>query len=317
MEDKVTIGDFALIIGLTHFVIENVWLLAEMIGQINEATGAAKQSLKAIFIPIEIADKPDTKELIVTKGEIIFDKVHFQYKGTASLFQNKSIVIPSGQKVGLVGYSGSGKSTFVNLILRLYDIQNGEILIDNQDIRDVTQESLHQNIGMIPQDPSLFHRSLMENIRYGRIDATNEEVIEAAKKAHAHEFIDKLPLKYGSLVGEKGIKLSGGQRQRIAIARAILKNAPILILDEATSALDSVVEHEIQESLKNLMNRKTTIVIAHRLSTLLNMDRILVFDNGIIVEDGKHEELLKNGGRYKELWDGQVGGFLPESDDGE
>ena len=312
IEDKVTIGDFVLIIGLMHFVIDNVWWLADMIGQINEAIGAAKQSLRAIFTPIEITDKLNASNLIVTKGEIIFDKVHFQYKGNDKFFQNKSIKISSGQKIGLVGYSGSGKSTFVNLILRLYDISDGAILIDNQDIRDVTQESLHQNIGMIPQDPSLFHRTLMENIRYGRIDASDEEVIEAAKQAHAHEFIDKLPLKYESLVGERGIKLSGGQRQRIAIARAILKNAPILILDEATSALDSVVEHEIQESLELLMKGKTTIVIAHRLSTLLHMDRILVFDNGVIIEDGNHEELLMNDGRYKELWDAQVGGFLPE-----
>jgi ATP-binding cassette subfamily B protein len=185
-------------------------------------------------------------------------------------------------------------------------------LIDGQDIRDVTQDSLRENIAMIPQDPSLFHRSLMENIRYGRIDTTDEEVIEAAKKAHAHGFIEKLQQGYGSLVGERGIKLSGGQRQRIAIARAILKNAPILILDEATSQLDSVTENLIQESLWKLMQNKTTIVIAHRLSTLLHMDRILVFDKGKIVEDGTHSDLLTKGGVYKNLWDAQVGGFLDD-----
>jgi ATP-binding cassette subfamily B protein len=189
-------------------------------------------------------------------------------------------------------------------------VTDGAILIDGQDIRDVTQDSLRENIAMIPQDPSLFHRSLMENIRYGRIDTTDEEVIEAAKKAHAHGFIEKLQQGYGSLVGERGVKLSGGQRQRIAIARAILKNAPILILDEATSQLDSVTENLIQESLWKLMQNKTTIVIAHRLSTLLHMDRILVFDKGKIVEDGTHSDLLTKGGVYKNLWDAQVGGFL-------
>jgi len=191
-------------------------------------------------------------------------------------------------------------------------VTDGAILIDGQDIRDVTQDSLRENIAMIPQDPSLFHRSLMENIRYGRIDTTDEEVIEAAKKAHAHGFIEKLQQGYGSLVGERGIKLSGGQRQRIAIARAILKNAPILILDEATSQLDSVTENLIQESLWKLMQNKTTIVIAHRLSTLLHMDRILVFDKGKIVEDGTHSDLLTKGGVYKNLWDAQVGGFLDD-----
>jgi len=196
------------------------------------------------------------------------------------------------------------------LILRLYDVTNGSIIIDGQDIRDVSQDSLHKNIAMIPQDPSLFHRSLMDNIRYGRIDATDEEVIEAAKKAHAHEFIKMLPQGYDSLVGERGVKLSGGQRQRIAISRAILKDAPILILDEATSQLDSVTESLIQDSLWELMQDKTTIVIAHRLSTLLHMNRVLVFDQGKIVEEGSPDELLAKGGLYKKLWDAQVGGFL-------
>ena len=209
------------------------------------------------------------------------------------------MTIEAGQKVGLVGYSGGGKSTFVNLILRLFDVTDGHILIDGQDIRNVTQDSLRSNIAMIPQDPSLFHRTLMENIRYGRIEATDEEVIEAAKKAHAHEFISKLPQGYESPVGERGVKLSGGQRQRIAIARAILKNAPILILDEATSQLDSVTESDIQESLWELMQGKTTIVIAHRLSTLLHMDRIIVFDQGKIVEDGTHTEFLRTMGYIK------------------
>jgi len=196
------------------------------------------------------------------------------------------------------------------LIMRLYDVTDGCIMIDGKNIRDVTQDSLRENIAVIPQDPSLFHRTIMENIRYGRINATDEEVIEATKKAHAHDFITCLADGYNSLVGERGIKLSGGQRQRIAIARAIVKNAPILILDEATSQLDSVTEALIQESLWTLMQNKTTIVIAHRLSTLLHMDRILVFEGGNIVEDGSHSDLLLKNNLYKKLWDAQVGGFL-------
>ncbi|MGI4776029.1 MAG: ABC transporter ATP-binding protein, partial [Janthinobacterium lividum] len=218
----------------------------------------------------------------------------------------------SGEKIGLVGYSGSGKSTFVNLILRLYDIESGEILIDDQNIASVTQDSLRANIAMIPQDPSLFHRSLMENIRYGKIGASEEEVIEAAKAAKAHEFIKALPQGYDSLVGERGIKLSGGQRARIAIARAILKDAAILIFDEATSALDSVTEGYIQDSLNKLMQNKTTIIIAHRLSTLMKMDRIVVFDGGKITQDGSHTELLSEDGLYKTLWNAQIAGFIDD-----
>jgi ATP-binding cassette subfamily B protein len=250
--------------------------------------------------------------LRVTKGKITFSKVRFNYKNTKPLFRRKSVIIEPGQKIGLVGYSGSGKTTFVSLILRLYDVTSGQILIDGQDIRDVTQDSLRCHISLIPQEPSLFHRTVMENIRYGRLEASDEEVIEAAKKAYAHEFIMQLPEAYDSLVGERGIKLSGGQRQRIAIARAILKNAPILMLDEATSQLDSVTEIEIQKSLWVLMQNKTTLVVAHRLSTLLQMDRILVFDQGKIVEDGTHAELLAENGLYKGLWDAQVGGFLQD-----
>ena len=270
------------------------------------------EALSIIFSFKEIRDKEDARILNCTRGKIVFDRVKFHYKGTEPLFRDKSVEIAAGQKVGLVGYSGGGKTTFANLILRLYNVTGGAILIDGQDIREVTQDSLRENIAMIPQDTSLFHRSLTENIRYGRINATDDEVIEAAKKAHAHEFISRLPQGYDSLVGERGIKLSGGQRQRIAIARAILKNAPILILDEATSQLDSVTENLIQESLRELMQNKTAIVIAHRLSTLLYMDRILVFDKGRIVADGSHDELLARGRLYKNLWNAQVGGFLPD-----
>jgi ATP-binding cassette subfamily B protein len=291
-------------------IIENFWNIAKDMRDFWEKMGNIIQGLAIIQAPIDIKDSPDATELVITKGEIVFDNVLFQYHDAESLFEHQSVVIKSGQKVGLVGYSGSGKSTFVNLILRLFDVTQGRILIDDQDIRDVTQDSLHEAITMIPQDPSLFHRSLVENIAYGKKDATHKEIIAAAKRAHAHEFIVTLAQGYDTQVGERGIRLSGGQRQRISIARAILKNSPILILDEATSQLDSVTESKIQDSLWDLMQGKTTLVIAHRLSTLLHMDRILVFKQGSIVEDGSHEELLAKDGLYKKLWEAQIGGFL-------
>ncbi|MFI4937784.1 MAG: ABC transporter ATP-binding protein [Candidatus Berkiellales bacterium] len=310
---QVSPGDFAMILTINMTLIELLWMTSNEMRTFSENVGAVQQGLSLIFVPHEIQDKKDAKPLVVDHGEIVFDKVKFQYQGDEPLFENKSVRILPGQKVGLVGFSGSGKSTFVNLILRLFDVTEGKILIDNQEICAVTQDSLRLNIGMIPQDPSLFHRTLIENIRYGRENATDEEVIQAAKQAHAHEFIARLSQGYQSLVGERGIKLSGGQRQRIAIARVILKNAPILMLDEATSQLDSVSEKYIQESLWKLMQNKTTIVIAHRLSTLLHMDRILVFDRGKIVQDGTHESLLAKEGLYKTLWEAQVGGFLLDS----
>ena len=315
IQQLVSIGDFALILGLSFEAAWITWWSIEQLYNFNKAVGKCKQSMTNLFVPIEIKDQENAKSLVVTKGQILFSNVRFQYKEAEPLFQNKSVIIEAGQKVGLVGYSGSGKTTFVNLILRLYDINDGHILIDKQDISEVTQDSLHSYIAMIPQDPSLFHRTLLENIRYGKVEATDDEVIEAAKQAHAHEFIIELANGYNSLVGERGIKLSGGQRQRIAIARSILKNAPILILDEATSQLDSLTESKIQESLWNLMQNRTTIVIAHRLSTLLCMDRILVFDHGNIVQDGKHADLLHQKGLYKTLWDAQVGGFLLDDKD--
>jgi ATP-binding cassette subfamily B protein len=311
----ISVGDFALILGLSMEVAHITWYTMSQVDEFNEAVGKCKQSLSYLIVSQDIQDEENAGALHVTKGQIAFKDVKFHYKGTEPLFQNKSVTIESGQKVGLVGYSGSGKSTFANLILRLYDVTDGHIYIDGQDIREVSQDSLRRNIAMIPQDPSLFHRSLMDNIRYGRIEASDQEVMLAAQKAHADEFINKLPQGYESPVGERGVKLSGGQRQRIAIARAILKNAPILILDEATSQLDSITETHIQESLWDLMQGKTTLVIAHRLSTLLHMDRILVFDKGKIIEDGTHAELLKNNSLYKKLWHAQVGGFLPDKPD--
>lgn len=308
----ISIGDFALILGISMELGHMMWYTMYQVDQFNQALGKCKQSFRALVLPHDIMDKNEALQLVVTQGRIDFSKVKFHYQGTKTLFQNKSVTIEAGQKVGLVGYSGSGKTTFVNLILRLYDVVDGQILIDGQDIQFVTQDSLRLAIAMIPQDPTLFHRSLKDNISYGRTDATDDEIVVASQKAHAHEFISLLPEGYDALVGERGVKLSGGQRQRIAIARAILKNAPILIVDEGTSQLDSITESNIQDSLWELMQGKTTLVIAHRLSTLLHMDRILVFDKGHIIEDGTHSELLKKAGLYKTLWDAQIGGFLPE-----
>jgi len=309
----VTGGDFALILTINMNIINTLWTLSSDIGLLSDHLGNITQGLSTILSPLTITDAPHATSLCITEGRICYDNVTFHYPQSELFFKKISVVIEPGQKVGLVGYSGSGKSTFVNLILRLHDVTSGHIFIDNQDIRTVTQHSLHKAIGTIPQDPSLFNRALRENICYGRPDATDAEIIEAAKQAHAHEFISELPHGYDMTVGERGSKLSGGQRQRIAIARAVLKNAPILILDEATSQLDTITERKIQESLWQLMQGKTTIIIAHRLSTLLHMDRILVFDQGSIVEDATHYELLARNGLYKTLWNAQVNGLLPNS----
>lgn len=308
-QDHITIGDCVLILTLCIAVSTEVWDLTQEIGDMFEELGSFNQSM-SLITPYILTDIKDPKHLKVTKGEIIFKNVTFNYYHNNNLFQDQSVKILSTQRVGLVGFSGSGKTTFVNLIIRLHDIQKGEILIDGQNVREVTQDSLRDNISVIPQESILFHRTILDNIRYGKKDARVEEVIEAAKAAHIHEFITSLPEGYNSLCGERGNNLSGGQRQRIVIARAILKNAPILILDEATSSLDSKTEELIDDSLRYLMQNKTVIVIAHRLSTLLNMDRILVFEEGSIVEDGRHDQLLKNSKLYKKLWDSQVKGLI-------
>ncbi len=306
----VTTGDFVFIISITIMIINYIFGIAELISRMLEKIGICNQAISVVYVPHTIVDAVSAIPLRIKKAEIVFKNVNFGYKQDNIFLQNFNIAIPATQKVGLVGYSGSGKTTFVNLLIRLFDIQEGEIKIDQQNIKHVTQSSLREHIAFIPQNPILFHRSFMENIRYGKLDATDIEVIEAAKKAHAHEFILASHQGYDSLIGENGIKISGGQRQRLAIARAILKNAPILILDEATSSLDSVTEIFIQESLKELMQNKTVIIIAHRLSTLLTTDRILVFDQGKIVEDGTHNTLLTQHRLYFALWSAQVGGFL-------
>ncbi len=409
-QGSVTLGDFFMLFGINNWVIHMMWASAQELRGFLEDIGTMNQALNVMNEPLKIKDTEDASKLVMQEkngGEIIFENVSFAYgENSNPIFSGKNLVIKPGQKVGLVGQSGSGKSTFVNLVLRLFDVTSGRILIDGQDISRVTQDSLRSAIGMIPQDPSLFHRTLAENISYGisipnsafdyplsqvgkesnpdpsiepSIISTNQhqtrlvfsasgahaspihsvsaltnqpcltqvseilndsnngsrfnlnlfplvvegdqgpegwdnQIIEAAKKSHAHEFISQLPESYNSLVGERGIKLSGGQRQRIAIARAFLKNAPILILDEATSALDSITEEQIQDSLKQLVKDKTTLVIAHRLSTLRDMDRILVFDSGKIVEEGSHQQLLALNGTYKKLWDSQVGGFIVDED---
>lgn len=307
----ITIGDFALILMISISTIDAVWNLSRDFLKFSECLGQCSQALTLVTVPHDIKDIENASCLKVNKGSIEYKKVYFGFIENKFLFNNLSLIIPGRQKVGLVGYSGSGKTTFANLLVRLFDIQAGQILIDGQEVAKITQESLHKNISFIPQDPHLFHRNILENISYGKLDATQEEIVEAATKAHAHDFIKNLPEGYNTLVGERGVKLSGGQRQRIAIARAILKNAKILILDEATSALDSITEHDIQESLNKLMRNKTVLVIAHRLSTLQGMDRILVFDKGKIIEDGNHQTLINKKGMYAYLWERQVGGFLP------
>jgi len=260
---------------------------------------------------LEIADIKRATKLKVKNGEISFENVCFAYENNGNVVDNFSLDIKPKETVALVGSSGAGKTTLVKLILRMFDIQKGKILIDGQDISKVTQESLRQSVSLVPQDPILFHRSLMENIRYGKPNATNKEVFRASKLAHCDEFISRLKNGYDTFVGERGIKLSGGERQRVAIARAILRDAPILIMDEATSSLDSESEKFIQDSLDKLMKEKTVIVVAHRLSTIKKVDRIVVIDKKKIVEDGTHKSLieLKNG-IYKKLWDIQVGGFI-------
>jgi ATP-binding cassette subfamily B protein len=308
-----TIGVFVLaqtyIIGLA----QQLWGLNNVVRRISESIADSKEMVDILLTPYEISDIPDAKKLVIQKGEIIFKNVYFNFNETREVLSDINITIKHGEKIAIIGLSGAGKTTFVRLIMRLYDVTKGSIMIDDQDIHTVTQDSLREYVGFVPQDPILFHRTLMDNIRYGRRDATDEEVMHAAHLAHCDEFIDNLPLKYNTFVGERGIKLSGGERQRIAIARAILKKAPIFILDEATSSLDSHSEFLIQDALDNLMHDCTTIVIAHRLSTIKKMDRIIAIKDGKIVEEGTHNELVhKRGGLYKKLWDLQVSGFIQD-----
>lgn len=306
-----TPGDVVLVLTLLIGLQQQVSQLGNSINQFAEHYGEVKEGLEEIFHPHEIQDVPGAPPLVATNGAIVFEKVSFRY-AHADIFSNLSLAIAPGSRVGLVGRSGAGKSTFMKLLTRGYDVTGGKICIDDQNIAFVTQESVRDAIPVVPQEPLLFHRSILENIRYGRLDASADEVREAARLAQADSFIEKLPEGYDTLVGERGIKLSGGERQRVALARAFLKRAKILLLDEATSALDSENEALIQSALERLMEGKTVIAIAHRLSTLRAMDRVLVFDEGKIIEDGSHDELIALGGVYAELWARQAGGFLKD-----
>ncbi|MDH5597417.1 MAG: ABC transporter ATP-binding protein/permease [Candidatus Peregrinibacteria bacterium] len=309
---ELSVGDFVLLQAYLFDIFRTIWSFGRTIRDLYRNLADAEEMTEVLSLEHEVQDKKGAKKISITRGKIEFEKVCFSYASNETeVVHGLSFKIKSGEKVALVGLSGGGKSTVTKLILRLFDIQKGRILVDGQDISKVTQESLRSQISLVPQDPILFHRTLMENIRYGRLEASDQEVMAAAKLANCHEFIERLPEKYGTYVGERGIKLSGGERQRVAIARAILSNAPILILDEATSSLDSASETLIQEALQNLIKHKTTLVIAHRLSTITEMDRILVFQDGKIVEDGVHAELINyKTGLYKKLWELQVGGYI-------
>ncbi len=321
-DSAITVGAIAIAVSLALRINGMAqWIMWE-IGALFENIGTVADGINTLSVPLTVEDKPNANTLTVSQGEIRLNSVTFEYKGVNSdthrrVFDELNLHIKAGEKVGLVGRSGAGKSTLVNLLLRFYDINSGTICIDGQDITHVSQESLRANIGMITQDTSLLHRSVRENILYGRPDAGEDALSLATRQAEAHDFIDQLHDPMGNIgldaqVGERGVKLSGGQRQRIAIARVLLKDAPILIMDEATSALDSEVEAAIQSSLDTLMQNKTVIAIAHRLSTIAAMDRLIVMDEGRIIEQGSHQQLLELGGVYAQLWAHQTGGFIGE-----
>lgn len=315
MQGAVSIGEIAISISLAlRLNGMSKWMMWE-IGGLFENIGTVIDGMKTLSKPIDIEDKKGAQALVIKSGQIRFDNVGFNYGEGLQVINNLNLSIKSGEKIGLVGRSGAGKSTLVNLLLRFHNVETGEITIDAQNIAAVTQASLRLQIGMVTQDTSLLHRTVRDNILYGNPTANESQLIAASKQAHAHEFIETLTDSFGNTgydaqVGERGVKLSGGQRQRIAIARVLLKNAPLLILDEATSALDSEVESAIQESLNELMKGKTVIAIAHRLSTIAAMDRLIVLENGNILEQGSHWELLQNGGLYAQLWAHQTGGFI-------
>jgi len=327
---QVTVGTVAMALPLAWQIVNISGWVAWQVTAIFENIGVVQEGMMTIARPITLTDPPQAKALVVVRGEIVFEEVRFHYGRTISaveagrpaphaVLEGFSLTVRPGEKIGLIGRSGAGKSTVVNLLLRFFDLEAGRILIDGQDIAAVSQESLRAQISVVTQDTSLLHRSIRDNIRYGRPDSGDAEVIEAARLAHADEFIRDLVdwrerRGYDAQVGERGVKLSGGQRQRVAIARVILRNAPILVLDEATSALDSEVEAAIQSSLGTLMAGKTAIVIAHRLSTIARMDRLVVLDRGRIAEQGTHDELLRRNGLYAALWQRQSGGFIDAGD---
>jgi ATP-binding cassette subfamily B protein len=314
LQGVLTLGDFVLLRSYLSQLTEEVRSMGGNIRRIYEAIADANEMTQILLMPHEITDENRAATLIVPKGAIEFRNVQFSYlAGNKLVLQDFSLNTKSGERVGIVGPSGGGKSTILKLLVRLYDINSGAILIDHQDIAKVTQSSLHQNIAYVPQDPELFHRSLIDNIRYPKPWASDDEVIRAAKLAHCHEFISAFPLGYETLVGERGLKLSGGERQRVAIARAILMDAPILVLDEATSSLDSESEMYIQDSLAKLFVGRTVVAVAHRLSTIRKMDRIVVVKDGHIIEEGSHDLLVRlEDGIYQRLWNLQSTDLVPD-----
>lgn len=310
IDNKISTGTVVLIQTYMTLILVRLWDLSNALARFMKSAGDMKEMIDIFEIIPDILDPENPEKLEMRAGHIMFKNVSFKYPNGQEVFSNFNLDIKPGERVGLVGHSGAGKSTITNLVLRFVDATEGSITVDGQDIKNVIQDDLRRAISYVPQESVLFHRTVRENIAYGKPDATEEEIIEAAKKAHADEFISKLHKGYDTFVGERGVKLSGGERQRVAIARAMLKNSPILILDEATSSLDSISESYIQEAFSELMKGKTTLVIAHRLSTVQKMDRIIVLDHGKIVEEGTHQELLGKNGFYKDLWDHQTGGFL-------
>ncbi|MES3031805.1 MAG: ABC transporter ATP-binding protein [Patescibacteria group bacterium] len=309
-EDKLSLGMLVLLQTYMLALFDILWNLARSLIKAIKALTDMKEIVDILDLPIDIIDPLKPEVLKIQKGNVVFKNISFAYKGGNSVLKDFNLDIAPGERIGLVGHSGAGKSTITKLLLRFADTTEGDIIIDGQNIKNISQNDLRSVISYVPQESILFHRTIRENIAYSRPNATNEEIISVAKKAHADEFVSKLPNGYSTLVGERGIKLSGGERQRIAIARAMLKDSPILVLDEATSSLDSISESYIQDAFNELMRQKTTIVIAHRLSTIQKMDRIIVLENGKIVEEGTHKELLEKKGYYADLWEHQTGGFL-------
>lgn len=310
LHSALSLGDFVLVITYMTMLIGMLWEFQHHFRRMNESLTDLSDFFYYYGESNEIVDVENAQQLVVTKGEVVFDNVGFGYNGDRAVLENISFTIPAGSSVAFVGPSGVGKSTIMKLLYRFYDLSSGRILIDGQDIHGVTQESLRAALGIVPQETALFNDTVRYNIAYGSLSASEEDIRRAAELAHAHELVEKLPNGYDTLVGERGVKLSGGEKQRISIARAFLRDAPILILDEATASLDSASEAEIQEALKELMKGRTTLIIAHRLSTIMNADMIVVLKEGGIEQIGTHEQLMQHGGLYQRLWELQAGGYI-------